>query len=502
MSYQIKSTPFFRRMYNNSQRNGQLQRLREEYERIQEFNDRTIELKMRQVRLKRLFREIEEIKEGPPAMSGTGTSTGAGAGAGPGPGLDGAGTCNVGTSSATARSMQRRRRLELLAPTVEQQQYLQRLNTLARAKELGKEISRRNAELAEAGVGHYLRSDLRLTTKMQAAVNAKRAAADRRERAAKRIRYGNAQSKHNLKRLVTSRLRRLCGGGSTGTGAAGAGLMDSSPGSFGQQGPVAGTNASRLQRPDLTKKAMLKQRLLYGNSRSCSNMRRLRRHNQIQGHGRDQAPVKLFSQVDLLADFVEEGDDGDEEEQGLELPSESSGRLQMAHYTPSSSGTTDTITTEDLDDLEDFGELKDQGAPATILEGTSEEEDGSETEMCTVSRASTSQAIKQGSQCSRQVPMALQNEGTDRVHPEGAVSSTQDNTNNWHRYSLTLPWFKAFPRLLDGTLPVPASTTESIASSSSYEDLATSNHSYGDDYSHPHHQGFVLPPFRFRKSNN
>lgn len=65
MSYQIKRTPYFRRIFNNSRRNGQLQRLREEYERIQEFNDRTIELKMRQVRLKRLFREIEDINESP-----------------------------------------------------------------------------------------------------------------------------------------------------------------------------------------------------------------------------------------------------------------------------------------------------------------------------------------------------------------------------------------------------------------------------------------------------
>ncbi|KAH8396347.1 hypothetical protein KR222_008885, partial [Zaprionus bogoriensis] len=72
MSYQIKRTPYFRRIFNNSRRNGQLQRLREEYERIQEFNDRTIELKMRQVRLKRLFREIEDINELPPPSSAGG----------------------------------------------------------------------------------------------------------------------------------------------------------------------------------------------------------------------------------------------------------------------------------------------------------------------------------------------------------------------------------------------------------------------------------------------
>ncbi|KAL9882628.1 uncharacterized protein ACN427_010357 [Glossina fuscipes fuscipes] len=63
MSYQIKSTPFFRRMVTTSKKNGQLQKLKEEYERIKDFNERTIDIKMRQVRLKRLFKEIEEIKE-------------------------------------------------------------------------------------------------------------------------------------------------------------------------------------------------------------------------------------------------------------------------------------------------------------------------------------------------------------------------------------------------------------------------------------------------------
>uniref|UniRef100_A0A1A9UHL3 Uncharacterized protein n=1 Tax=Glossina austeni TaxID=7395 RepID=A0A1A9UHL3_GLOAU len=63
MSYQIKSTPFFRRMVTTSKKNGQLQKLKDEYERIKDFNERTIDIKMRQVRLKRLFKEIEEIKE-------------------------------------------------------------------------------------------------------------------------------------------------------------------------------------------------------------------------------------------------------------------------------------------------------------------------------------------------------------------------------------------------------------------------------------------------------
>ncbi|XP_022227508.2 uncharacterized protein LOC111077513 [Drosophila obscura] len=466
MSYQIKSTPYFRRMYNNSKRNGQLQRLREEYERIQEFNDRTIELKMRQVRLKRLFREIEEIKEGPAPMAGTST----GLVSGPAP-------CNAGTSFATSRAMHRRRRQELVAPTVEQQQYLQRLDTLARAKELGKEISRRNGELAEAGVGHSLRSDLRLTTKMQAAVNAKRAAADRRERTAKRISYGNAQSKQNLQRIVSSRQRRLCGGGFTGTGVAAAGSMDyCSSGSSGQQGPVAAINMSRLQRPDLTKKAMLKQRLNYGNSRSCSNMRRQGRQKQAQGqsHGHVQVAGKLSSQLDLLPDSEEEGDD--EEQQGLELQSESSGhRLDMDHYTPSSGNSAGTP-------------VEDHEPPTTSFR----EQDDSETEMFTAPLASTSQATVQSPKCPRHEPIPAQNVAMSQ---EDAVSSTQDN-NNWRRISLTLPWFKAFPRFLDGTLPVCA--TESISSSSSFDDLVAPNPTHLP----PQHQGFLLPPFRFRKTNN
>ncbi|SPP89277.1 uncharacterized protein LOC117590816 [Drosophila guanche] len=470
MSYQIKSTPYFRRMYNNSKRNGQLQRLREEYERIQEFNDRTIELKMRQVRLKRLFREIEEIKEGPvPLTNGNGA----------GPLVSGPIACNAGTSTATTRAMQRRRRQELVAPTVEQQQYLQRLDTLARAKELGKEISRRNAELAEAGAGHSLRSDLRLTTKMQAAADAKRAAADRRERAAKRISYGNAQSKQNLQRIVSSRQRRLCGGGFTGAGAAAAGSMDfCSTGSSGQQEPAAAINMSRLQRPDLTKKAMLKQRLNYGNSRSCNNMRRQCRHKQAQGqsHGQGQGSVKFSSQMNLLAGFDEEaegdGDDDDEEQQGLELQSESSGHHGHGHmlapYTLSSGAPT---------------AMEDQGPPAT----SSEEQDDLETDMSTAPQASTSQATT--TIPAQQVAMIQ----------EDAVSNT-NNKNSWLRISQALPWFKAFPRLLDGTLPVCAS--ESISSSSSYDDLDIPAPTPTVFQQQQQHQEFHLPPFRFRKTNH
>lgn len=228
MSYQIKSTPYFRRMFNNSKKNGQLQRLREEYERIQEFNDRTIELKMRQVRLKRLFREIEEIKDG-----GAG---GGGGGAGNNNNNNGNGAANIGggaggaaiaqsgrdhnrarsrggsCSSARGRVMRRRHHRMMAVTTPEQRRHHQRVEALTRARELGKEISRRNAEIAETGGGGYLRNELRVTAKMQAVQDARREAVERRERAAKRISYGNDQSRQNLLRQLQVRQKRLMGG--------------------------------------------------------------------------------------------------------------------------------------------------------------------------------------------------------------------------------------------------------------------------------------------------
>ncbi|XP_005186719.1 uncharacterized protein LOC101894721 [Musca domestica] len=63
MSYQIKSTPYFQRIISASKKNGQLQQLKEEYERIKDFDEKAIEKKMRQVRLKRLFKEIEDLKQ-------------------------------------------------------------------------------------------------------------------------------------------------------------------------------------------------------------------------------------------------------------------------------------------------------------------------------------------------------------------------------------------------------------------------------------------------------
>ncbi|XP_068141089.1 uncharacterized protein [Drosophila tropicalis] len=239
MSYQIRSTPYFRRMFNNSKKNGQLQRLREEYERIQEFNDRTIELKMRQVRLKRLFREIEEIKE--TAMtsaspSGSGSSNG----------------CGASSNSSNAGQIQlknaTRRRLQHLT-------------------ELGQEISRRNAELAETGAGSFLRTELRMTAKMQAVADARREAIERRERAAKRISYGNAQSKHNLQRQVLRRQRRLTGGlFSDGLGVNSAVVERGDRASTSSQMALPSINSSCTQQ----QRAKLLRRLNYGNSRLCS----------------------------------------------------------------------------------------------------------------------------------------------------------------------------------------------------------------------------------------
>ncbi|KAH8329944.1 hypothetical protein KR067_009586 [Drosophila pandora] len=225
MSYQIKSTPYFRRMFNNSKKNGQLQRLREEYERIQEFNDRTIELKMRQVRLKRLFREIEEIKDGG-AGGGNNNSNNNGNNAANigGGGAGGAAIAQSGRdhsrarsrggscSSARGRVMRRRHHRMMAVTTPEQRRHHQRVEALTRARELGKEISRRNAEIAETGCGGYLRNELRVTAKMQAVQDARREAVERRERAAKRISYGNDQSRQNLLRQLQVRQKRLMGG--------------------------------------------------------------------------------------------------------------------------------------------------------------------------------------------------------------------------------------------------------------------------------------------------
>ncbi|XP_030079431.1 transcription factor SPT20 homolog [Drosophila hydei] len=236
MSYQIKRTPYFRRMFNNSRRNGQLQRLREEYERIQEFNDRTIELKMRQVRLKRLFREIDDINDSP--------------------------------STSTGQHRRHATMVPLTQEAMQAQQRRERLDALERARELGQEISRRNAQLTESGAGYYLRSELRLTAKMRAADDARREAQERRQRAARRISYGNAQSRSNIERIVQRQQRRLVTNDSPTTSI----MVDAHHQMT--QLPVQPSSSQSQLHPDLVKRAMLQQRLQYGNSRSTNNMMR------------------------------------------------------------------------------------------------------------------------------------------------------------------------------------------------------------------------------------
>ncbi|XP_032589021.1 bromodomain-containing protein DDB_G0280777 [Drosophila mojavensis] len=281
MSYQIKRTPYFRRMFNNSRRNGQLQRLREEYERIQEFNDRTIELKMRQVRLKRLFREIEDINESP------------------------------STSAA------QQRRLAALVPltpeAVQAQQRRERLDALERARELGQEISRHNAQLVETGAGYFLRSELRLTAKMRAADQARREAQERRLRAARRISYGNAQSRSNIERITQRQQRRLVTNDTPATT-----LMVDARQQVAQLPMQPATSQSQLH-PDLVKRAMLRQRLQYGNSRSTNNMMR----SQLAAA---QRVIGCISGTDTVSDDLEQMEIQRHHEEQLQL--EQQRRLQ------------------------------------------------------------------------------------------------------------------------------------------------------------------------------
>ncbi|XP_012157491.1 uncharacterized protein LOC105664914 [Ceratitis capitata] len=158
MSYQIKSTPFFRRMVNASKKNGQLQRLKEEYERIKDFNDRTIEMKMRQVRLKRLFREIEEIKE------------------------------------SSLQWKRRRVAIDRLRTNEEI-----RIETLVKAKELGKKYSEMNA-LADRCAS---RIDAMASGAAVGSMSS-RIELERKARSDKRISYGNDRSRMNIQKIATT----------------------------------------------------------------------------------------------------------------------------------------------------------------------------------------------------------------------------------------------------------------------------------------------------------
>ncbi|XP_067642084.1 uncharacterized protein [Eurosta solidaginis] len=158
MSYQIKSTPFFRRMLSTSKKNGQLQRLKEEYERIREFNDRSIEMKMRQVRLKRLFREIEDIKES---------------------------------------SLQWKRR-RVNADRLKTSEEI-RMETLIKAKELGKEYSKMNALVDRCAS----RVDNVASGAAVGSISS-RIELERKTRSDRRISYGNDRSRMNIQKITTT----------------------------------------------------------------------------------------------------------------------------------------------------------------------------------------------------------------------------------------------------------------------------------------------------------
>lgn len=159
MSYQIKSTPFFRRMVSTSKKNGQLQRLKEEYERIKDFNDRTIEMKMRQVRLKRLFREIEEIKE--------------------------------------SSSQWKRRRVAPIDRLRTNEEI--RVENLVKAKELGKEYSKMNALVDRCSS----RLDAVASGAAVGSISS-RIELERKARSDKRISYGNDRSRMNIQKISTT----------------------------------------------------------------------------------------------------------------------------------------------------------------------------------------------------------------------------------------------------------------------------------------------------------
>ncbi|XP_016983376.1 trichohyalin isoform X2 [Drosophila rhopaloa] len=531
MSYQIKSTPYFRRMFNNSKKNGQLQRLREEYERIQEFNDRTIELKMRQVRLKRLFREIEEIKEG-----------------GAGSAAPNAKRSPGGTStSPPGHNLRRRNHLRLGNTTQEQRTYDQRVEALARARELGKEISRRNAEMAEAG--GFLRSELRLTAKMQAVADARKDALDRRERAAKRISYGNDQSRQNLQRLLQVRQRRHCGGHSQAAGNR-AHLEPNPQVLVPQQSPRQMIRASHLY-PDYRQLTASQMELLADENEQSAEQQRILREEEedelqlkeehfrrleeklmleedslspcacseeenhlrfrrqrpsmssLEGLGSEEQRLELLRlQNPELADELErrrrrQQEDEDEEEQLQRRRRhlhEDTSPLRLARFSPSSTmteattiGSTATAAT----------------SPQKFQEDASMESD---LEMDTAPLGHEDRLAL----CSRSVTIASHQpiRGVPREQDDDDLEQNQlpITLNKWRQISLMLPWFKAFPDL---------KSTPIVRMSSNYEEMVPapalipmySNHfsdavaqveeaEQSSPFPPPHHE-FLLSTFKF-----
>ncbi|XP_065365166.1 uncharacterized protein LOC135958211 [Calliphora vicina] len=148
MSYQIKSTPYFQRMLTKSKHNGQLQMLKKEYERMNVFDELNIDMKMREVRLKRLFKEIEHIRK-----------------------------CNL----------KRSHRLDLTEKSKTKE--AERLENLKKAKKLGQYFSQRNLRDAELEAKRLLRKKHKLEEKQLESA------------ALKRIKYGNEISDWNRRNI-------------------------------------------------------------------------------------------------------------------------------------------------------------------------------------------------------------------------------------------------------------------------------------------------------------
>lgn len=172
MSYQIKSTPYFRRMLTTSKRNGQLQKLKEEYDQIKVFNEHSIEMKMRQVRLKRLFKEIEEIKE---------------------------------TSNLKKRNLGPKKK-----PVNKTKD--ERLENLMKARDLGQYFSRRNAMGCTSSDLGIVRSSgcskFGLLSQRQEQERSRLEEEMLKARVEKRIKYGNDISSWNMYKLQRSYLRK------------------------------------------------------------------------------------------------------------------------------------------------------------------------------------------------------------------------------------------------------------------------------------------------------
>ncbi|KAL7743776.1 hypothetical protein ACLKA6_016835 [Drosophila palustris] len=439
MSYQIKRTPYFRRIFNNSRRNGQLQRLREEYERIQEFNDRTIELKMRQVRLKRLFREIEDINES--------------------------------TTPSTSNHHHHHHQSAMLPMTPEAQQEQQRrlrLEALERARELGQEMSRRNAELAENGNGFYLRSELRSTAKMLAADAARREAQERRQRAARRISYGNAQSRSNIKRIAQRRQRQE--------------VIDSLLYASDNNRRTAlqlqaQAQAENQPHPDIVKRSMLQQRLQYGNSRSSNNMMRsqmaaaqrvmnciaLPQMEYRNTNNNNEQLMNRGMQLEMEYRNTNNNNNSNNDNNNnrvaqLELEYQSlptSSKNQLANNNNNNNNNDNIIDDKQISNCNILNAESDLEMQTAMLPPTEPEPatlHSSDDDMPSTSKRASAMATTTKTTTTTATTISgFQSPRPSRILRD-STSASERASEHWHRISLTLPWFKV---IHDQPIPIP-----------------------------------------------